>query len=158
MSFIRCFRHAPLAGLLCTIGLTAAQAEYAPEEIAEIIGEAAQVCRSKGGTPDSAPVLRSEDLNGDGRSDWIADFSRFKCEGAENPACNPNGCTLQLYLWTGEDWDLVFEDFVRAYKFSTSGTTRTMHVTNSGIPCNKPAEQTCLYNYRIGKDALTPVP
>lgn len=158
MSSIRFFRQALLAAVLCALGLTGAHAVSAPEEIAEIIGEAAQLCRSKGGTPDSAPVLRSEDLNGDGRNDWIADFSRFKCEGAENPACNPSGCTLQLYLWNGDDWDLVFEDFVRGYKFSTSGKTRTMHVTNSGIPCNKPAEQTCLYNYRIEKDALRPVP
>ena len=136
-----------------------AEAEDTPEDIAEIIAEAAQLCRNAGGKPDSAPILRSDDLNGDGHGDWIADFAKFKCEGAtSNPTCNPNGCTLQLYLWTGEGWDLVFEDFVKAYKFSTSGDTRTMHVTTSGIPCNKPAEQTCLYNYRIEKEAVTPVP
>ena len=137
--------------------LAPAHAEDAPEDIAEIIAEAADVCRKAGGTPDAAPILRSDDLNGDGHNDWIADFSKFKCVGADNPACNPNGCTLHIYLGTGDEWDLVFEDFVKAYKFSTSGDTRTMHVTTSGIPCNKEAAQTCQYNYRIEKDAIRPV-
>ena len=158
MTFVLRFLRALLACLLCAASLVTAHAEDTPEDIAEIIAEAAQLCRNAGGKPDAAPILRSDDLNSDGRSDWIADFAKFKCDGAANPTCNPNGCTLQLYLWTGEEWDLVFEDFVKAYKFSTSGKTRTMHVTTSGIPCNKPAEQTCLYNYRIEKEAVQPVP
>jgi len=157
LTFVLRLHRGLLACLLCTASLAPAQAEGAPEEIAEIIAEAAQICHASGGKPDTAPILRSDDLNGDGRSDWIADFAKFKCEGAANPACNPNGCTLQLYLRSGDDWDLVFEDFVKAYKFSTSGDTRTMHVTTSGVPCNKPAEETCQYNYRLEKDAVRPV-
>lgn len=137
--------------------LPAADAEPAPEEIAETIAEAAQVCRSQGGTPQTSAVLRSDDLNGDGRPDWIADFSKLACKKAANPACNPNGCLLQLYYWMGDDWDKVFEDFVKSYKFSSSGKKRTMHVSTSGVPCNKPAEQRCTYNYRLDEDAVTPV-
>ena len=146
-----------MACLACAACLAPAHAEDTPEDIAEIIAEAAKICRSSGGSPDTAPILRGDDLNGDGKNDWIVDFAKFKCEGAANPTCNPNGCTLQLYLGNGEGWDLVFEDFVKAYKFSSSGKTRTMHVTTSGVPCNKPAEQTCQYNYRIEKDAVRPV-
>jgi hypothetical protein len=157
LTFVLRFRHALLASLLCATSVAAAQAEDTPEDIAEIVTEAAQLCRNTGGKPDTAPILRSDDLNGDGHGDWIADFAKFKCDGAANPTCNPNGCMLQLYLWTGDGWDLVFEDFVKSYKFSTSGDTRTMHVTTSGIPCNKPAEETCRYNYRIEKDTVRPV-
>ncbi len=133
-------------------------AEDAPEDIAEIIAEAAQVCRTSGGKAETTAVLRSDDLNGDGRADWIADFSKLQCDGAPNPACNNAGCTLQLYYWDGDaGWDLVFEDFVKSYKFSSSGETRTMHVTTSGIPCNKPIEETCTYIYRLEKDAVVPV-
>lgn len=158
MSLVLRFRRALLASLLYAASSATAGAEDTPEDIAEIIAEAAQLCSNAGGKSDAAPVLRSDDLNGDGHADWIADFAKFECAGAANPACNPNGCTLQLYLWTGEGWDLVFEDFVKTYKFSNSGDTRTMHVTTSGIPCNKPAEQSCVYNYRIEKDTVTPVP
>ena len=151
------FRHALLALLLCAAWFAPAHAQGAPEEIAEIIGEAAELCRKKGGNPDTAPILKSDDLNNDGHNDWIVDFSRFQCAGAENPTCNPAGCTLQIYLGTGDEWDLVFEDFVKAYKFSKSGKTHTMHVTTWGIPCNKEASQTCKYNYRIETDAVRPV-
>jgi len=134
-----------------------ADAEPAPEEIAETIAEAAEVCRSQGGSPETAAVLRGDDLNGDGSPDWIADFSKLDCKKASNPACNPNGCLLQLYYWMGDDWDKVFEDFVKTYKFSSSGTKRTMHVTTSGVPCNKPETDRCTYNYRLDEDAITPV-
>ena len=144
--------------LIVSFGLDPAHGEETPEDIAELIAEAAQVCRAQGGRPDTAAILRSDDLNGDGSGDWIADFARLKCDGGANPACNKNGCMLHLYFWDGDaNWDLVFEDFVKSYKFSSSGTTRTMHVTTSGVPCNKPAEETCSYNYRLEKDAVSPV-
>ncbi len=148
------------AVLVVTCALAGGSTGYAeapPEEIAETIAEAAKICRSKGGTPETAAVLRGDDLSGDGRADWIADFSKLKCDKATNPACNPSGCLLQLYYRDGEDWDKVFEDFVKSYKFSSSGTTRTMHVITSGIPCNKPPEDRCSYNYRLDKEAVTPV-
>lgn len=147
--------RAALAAAL-VLGLGPAHAEAPPEEIAEIIAEAAQICRDVGGKPETAAVLRGDDLNGDGSADWIADFAKLKCDGADNPACNPSGCMLQLYYWSGDTWDLVFEDFVKGYKFSSSGGMRTMHVTTAGTPCNKAAEETCSYNYRLEKDALAP--
>lgn len=139
-------------------GLMPAHSEEQPSDIAEIIAEAAQVCRTQGGKAETAAILSGGDLNGDGNSDWIADFAKLKCEGAANPACNANGCMLHLYFWDGDAaWDLVFEDFVKSYKFSSSGDTTTMHVTTSGIPCNKPAEERCSYNYRLEKEAVVPV-
>lgn len=142
---------------LTLLGTTAVYAEEPPEEIAETIAEAAEVCRDQGGKPETAAILRGDDLNGDGGADWIADFGKLKCEGSENPACNPSGCLLKLYFWNGDGWDAVFEDFVKAYKFSSSGDTRTMHVTTAGTPCNKPQDETCAYNYRLEKDAVRPV-
>lgn len=146
-----------VAVMAASAALSPGRAEAPPDEIAETIAEAAKICRSQGGVPDTAAVLRGDDLNGDDSPDWIADYSKLVCKQAPNPACNPNGCLLQLYYWMGDDWDKVFEDFVIGYRFSKSGTSRTMHVTTSGIPCNKPAEDRCAYNYRLDKDALTPV-
>ena len=139
-------------------GLGSARAAEPPDKIAEVIADAAQACRAVNGKPDTGAILRTDDLNGDGGKDWIADFALLKCDGGANPVCGNAGCTLQLYFWDGDDtWDLVFEDFVQSYKFSTSGGTRTMHVTTSGLPCNKPAAETCTYTYRLEKDAVVPV-
>jgi len=154
-------RHFAFGAAFCVcltqLGATSARAEDPPEEIAETIAEAAEVCRAQGGKPETTAALRGDDLNADGRSDWIADYAKIECEGSNNPACNPNGCMLQLYFWNGDGWDKVFEDFVKGYKFSSSGDTRTMHVTTAGTPCNKPAGETCSYNYRLEKDAVSPV-
>ncbi|MGH6735146.1 MAG: hypothetical protein ACRECX_03590 [Methyloceanibacter sp.] len=153
----------PLSGISVVVcaaiaGLAPAHGEEPSEDIAETIAEAAQICRAVGGKPDTAAVLRGEDLNGDSHSDFTADFAKLNCDGAANPLCNENGCTLHLYFSDGEgSWDLVFEDFVKSYKFSSSGAARTMHVTTSGVPCNKPADETCAYNYRLDKDAVVPV-
>jgi hypothetical protein len=143
---------------IAALSLAPARAAEPPENIAEAVAEAAQACRAVGGSPDTDAVLSAQDLNGDGGDDWIADFAKLKCDGAKNFLCNDRGCTLHLYFWDGDAaWDLVFEDFVKAYKFSTSGNTHLMHVTTSGIPCNKPVEETCTYTYRLDKEAVVPV-
>lgn len=128
-----------------------------PDEMAETVAEAAERCRADGGTPDVAKVLQSDDLNGDGRPDWVADYSKLICKDGGNPACGVNGCLIQLYYWDGDDWDKVFEDFVQDHRFSTSGQSRLMHVKTYGVPCNRPAAETCSYTYKLEKDAITPV-
>ena len=102
-------------------------------------------------------MLKVEDLNGDGGEDWIADYSKLKCEGGINPLCSDGGCTLQIYLWDGEtQWDLLFEDLVQSYKFGKVGGKHMLYVTTPGTPCNKPVAETCKYEYRLDKDAIVP--
>ncbi|MEJ2518189.1 MAG: hypothetical protein P8Y82_09505 [Methyloceanibacter sp.] len=144
------------SGLLPSYAAAELMAEF-PDEMAETVAEAADRCRKTDGTPDVANVLQSDDLNGDGRPDWIADYGKLICKNGSNPACSENGCLLQIYYWSAGDWDKVFEDFVKSYKFSTSGKSRMMHVTTYGLPCNRPKEETCNYTYRLEEEALTPV-
>jgi hypothetical protein len=129
-----------------------------PDNVAEALAEAAQACRDTHGIPNTDAVLKVEDLNGDGGEDWIADYSKLKCEGGINPLCGSAGCTLQLYFWDGGTaWDVLFEDFVQSYRFAKNGGKRYLHVTTSGLPCNKPVAETCQYTYRLEKDAVVPV-
>jgi hypothetical protein len=32
-----------------------------------------------------------------------------------------------------------------------------MHLKTYGVPCNRPAAETCSYTYKLEKDAITPV-
>ena len=140
------------------LALVPAHAAEPPDNIAEAVAEAARACNDANGTPNTDAVLRVEDLNGDGGEDWIADYSKLKCEGGLNPLCGTAGCTLQIYFWDGETaWDVVFEDLVQSYKFGKSGGKPMLYVTTSGIPCNKPVSDTCKYTYRLEKDAVVPV-
>jgi hypothetical protein len=142
------------------LSCTAAPAKSAepPDNVVEAIKAAEQSCRDMDGTPDAEAVLTVDDLNGDGGEDWLADYSKLKCEGGINPLCGSAGCTLQIYLWDGEtSWDLLFEDIVQSYKFGKSGGKPMLYVTTSGLPCNKPASETCQWSYRLEKDAIVPV-
>jgi len=146
------------AALLAGVTFAKAEAAEPPDNIAEALTEAAQACKATDGKPNTDAVLRSEDVNGDGGEDWIADFSKMTCEGGINPLCSDAGCTLQIYFWDGETaWDIVFEDLVRSYKFGKSDGKRMLYVTTSGLPCNKPVTDTCTYTYRLDKDTVVPV-
>jgi hypothetical protein len=145
-------------GTAMSFALTPVQAADPPDNIAAAIAEAGQACRHMNGIPNTEAILKVEDLNGDGGEDWIADYAKLKCEGGVNPLCSSAGCTLQLYFWDGEaSWDVLFEDFVQSYKFGKSQGKNMLYVTTSGLPCNKPIDETCQYTYRLDKDAVVPV-
>jgi hypothetical protein len=127
-------RFCAIFGLAMCLALVAGHAAEPPDNIAEALDEAARACRDMNGVPNTDAVLKVEDLNGDG------------------------GCTLQLYVWDGATaWDLVFEDLVQSYKFGKNGGKRMLYVTTSGLPCNKPAAESCKWTYRLEKDAVVPV-
>ncbi len=143
--------------VLC-LGVGAARGAEPPDNVAQAIADASQSCKDEAGKPNADAVLSVQDLNGDGGEDWIADYKKFKCDGAPNPLCTASGCTLQIYFWDGETaWDLVYEDLVQSYKFDKSGGKPMMYVTTAGDPCNKPTADHCTYTYRLDKDAVTPV-
>jgi hypothetical protein len=140
------------------LALAASAAPAPPDNVAEAIAEAARACKDMDGTPNTDAILSTEDINGDGGEDWVADYAKLKCEGGINPLCSTAGCTLQIYFWDGStSWDVVFEDLVRSYKFATSNGKRMLYVTTSGLPCNKPVAETCKYTYRLEKDTVVPV-
>ncbi len=156
--FTASLRIAAFAAFALLAALSLAQAAVPPDNVEEALKEAAMACRQMEGVPDTEAILTVEDFNGDGGEDWLADYSKLKCEGAINPLCGSGGCTIQLYFWDGgTSWDLVFEDLVQSYKFGKKGGKRFLHVTTPGTPCNKPITETCKYNYRLENDAVVPV-
>jgi hypothetical protein len=145
-------------GVAACFALAPLHAAEAPDNVAEAITAAEQACRDMNGTPNADAVLTVDDLNGDGGEDWVADYSKLKCDGGINPLCGSGGCTLQIYLWDGAtSWDLLFEDLVQSYKFGKSGGKHMLYVVTSGLPCNKPESETCKWTYRLDKDAIVPV-
>jgi hypothetical protein len=149
---------ATLAALTLLASQALVRAAVPPDNIAEVVAEAAQACRDFNGEPNTDAVLSVDDFNGDGGEDWVVDFAKLKCEGGENPLCGSGGCTIQIYFWDGATgWDLVFEDLVQSYKFGKEGGKPMLYVTTPGTPCNKPVAETCKYTYRLEKDTVVPV-
>src|SRR5262249_41491303 len=69
------------------LGSSSAGAAEPPYNVAGAVAQAAQACKDMDGQPNTDAVLTVEDLNGDGGEDWIADYSKLKCEGGVNPLC-----------------------------------------------------------------------
>jgi hypothetical protein len=134
-----------------------AQAAEPPDNVADAVTEAAQTCKDDGGTPNTDAVLSVEDVNGDGGEDWIVDYAKLKCEGAVDPLCDSDGCTLQIFLWDGATaWNLAYEETVRSYKLTKNGGKRVLKVKLAGSACDRPNTQSCTHIYRLEPTAIVP--
>ncbi len=110
------------------------------------------------GKPNADAVLSTQDLNGDGGEDWIADYNKLKCDGIPNPLCTNGGCTLQIYFWDGETaWDLVFEDLVQELQIRQGRRQAHVVCDHVGRSLQQAHHETCNYTYRLDKDAIVPV-
>jgi hypothetical protein len=134
-----------------------AHAAEPPDNVEAEVNDAVQSCKDLEGTPNADAVLKVEDVNGDGGEDWIADYSKLKCDGGINQMCEDDGCTLQIFLWNGAAaWNLAFDETVKGYKFVKSGSKRLLRVVMAGSACDKPANATCRLTYRLYEDEIEP--
>ncbi len=144
-----------LAALLLGIGLAAAYAAEAPDNVQAEIAEAVQSCKDLDGKPNADNVLSIKDVNGDGGEDWIADYSKLSCQGGINQMCDDEGCVLQIYLWNGATaWNLAFDEAVKSYKFSKRHGQHLLQVVMAGPACDKPSSATCHLTYILNQDSV----
>lgn len=135
-----------------------AHAAEEPDNVAAVVKQAADDCRSMGGQPNSDAVLTVDDLNGDGGEDWIVDFSKFRCKGSPNPFCGSGGCSLQIFLWSsGSVWKSVFDDIVQKYRLIRVQQRRAIEITVGGEACSKSGTSTCRRILLFGRKDLVPV-
>jgi hypothetical protein len=134
-----------------------AQAAEPPDNVADAVTEAAQTCKDDGGTPNTDATLSVEDVNGDGGEDWIVDYAKLKCEGAVDPFCDSDGCSLQIFLWDGATaWNLAYEEIVQSFKFAKNGGKPVLKVKLAGSACGRPSTQSCARTYRLEPTAIVP--
>lgn len=147
-----------LFAVLTLLGGTAeGRSAEAPDNVLAAVDQAAQSCKDFGGTPNTDAVLSTKDINGDGGEDWIADYSKLKCQGGLNPMCGGDGCTLQIYLWNGGTaWNLAFEEQVESFKFVKSGSSHALRVVMAGDACDRPSSKSCNFVYQLQKTAIVP--
>lgn len=113
--------------LLLALIASAARAEDAkpfnpsdyPPGVQQALRYANEECTSQdGGEVSFAPdTVRRIDLTGDGRDDYIVDFSDTKCGDRETTYCGTGGCVMNI-LVTLPDGSVrkVFDGHVRSYK------------------------------------------
>ncbi|MBW7968680.1 hypothetical protein [Bradyrhizobium sp. BR 10289] len=144
--------------LLLVLFATAAHAEDAkpfspsdyPPGVQKAVRYANEECESQGGGAVSfAPdTVRRIDLTGDGRDDYIVDFSNTRCGERETTYCGTGGCVMTI-LVTLPDGEVrpVFDGYVRSYTIVAPpmkrGAARTIRFDLHGSFCGGFGAQAC---------------
>ena len=135
-----------------------ARAAMEPDVVAAEVREAAKTCRDMGGRPDTAAMLKVQDLDGDGGEDWIVDYAKMRCAGTSNPFCGSGGCGLTVYVWAGgANWTKVFDSVVQSWRFVSRGGQSTFHVSFGGSECGKSNAESCPRSFVFRAGTLTPL-
>jgi len=154
--------------LLLALFVSAARAEDAkpfhpsdyPPGVQKALRYANEECTSQdGGEVTFAPdTVRRIDLTGDGREDYIVDFSETKCGDRESTYCGTGGCVIKI-LVTLPDGGMreVFDGHVRSYKIMLPsvkrGTARSIRFDLHGSFCGGFGAQAC-----VKKQTITAAP
>jgi hypothetical protein len=131
-----------------------------PPGVQKALRYANEECDSQGGgTVAFAPdTVRRIDLTGDGRDDYIVDFSNTKCGDRETTYCGTGGCVLDI-LVTLPDGNVrpVFDGYVRSYTIVAPpmkrGAARSIRFDLHGSFCGGFGAQAC-----VKEKAITATP
>ena len=145
--------------LLLVLIASAARAEDArtfnpsdyPPDVRKALRYANEECTSQdGGEVSFAPdTVRRIDLTGDGRDDYIIDFSDTKCGDRETTYCGTGGCVMKI-LVTLPDGNSreVFDGYVRSYTIMAPpmkrGAARSIRFDLHGSYCGGFGAQACV--------------
>jgi hypothetical protein len=145
--------------LLLVLIASAARAEDArtfnpsdyPPDVQKALRYANEECTSQdGGEVSFAPdTVRRIDLTGDGRDDYIVDFSDTKCGDRETTYCGTGGCVMKI-LVTLPDGNSreVFDGYVRSYMIMAPpmkrGAARSIRFDLHGSFCGGFGAQACV--------------
>ena len=96
----RCDR--PQAAAPAPAPAAAASGASHPVQVAAWVDESIKTCREDGGQPVAGgDHVRSADIDGDGRPDYLIDDGKFQCRGATNRSCGSHGCSVEVFLSAG---------------------------------------------------------
>ena len=89
-------------------------------------------------------AVRSIDLTGDGRADYIVDFEHAECQRRENIFCGTGGCDLAIVVaLPGGKFRQVFRQHVLRYTIEDGEGARTIRFDLHGVYCGKTGPEPC---------------
>jgi hypothetical protein len=167
-------QHGIVHAVACAIALsmmypapaTVAQ-EQLPAAVAADLKGIADVCREAGGKPITTSAVKSADLDGDGKADFVLDTGSVGCEGAESIyGDREKGVTV--YVGDGAGGAVAaFSDMVFGVRIEGSGAAAKVWLTTSGAACGKPpapefasesfCERSLLWDAKARKFGYAPV-
>ena len=120
-------------------------AESTPEgQLPSIVQSAIKKTRHgcKTSSPSYAFVVEN-DVNGDGRKDYILDYEKFQCDGKQS-FCGSAGCTRQVFVSRNDTYLQVLNETVLALEFEIVKGKPAMLVYHRGTACGKDYSNECI--------------
>ena len=122
-----------------------------PPGVQQALRYANEECTSQDGgeVTFASGTVRRIDLTGDGRDDYIVDFSETKCGDRETTYCGTGGCVMNI-LVTLPDGSMrkVFDGYVRSYTIMAPpvkrGAARSIRFDLHGSFCGGFGAQACV--------------
>ena len=140
------------AALLAAVPAAALDEKTLPREIRAAFDKFRRDCVKAGGKEVSfkEDAVRTIDLNGDGRPDYIVDFDDSKCDAFEPLYCGTGGCQLAIYIARPNGrYAAIFGDVVRAYEILPGEGVRSIRFDLHGGFCGKHGPDECEKTVRI---------
>ena len=125
-----------------------------PSEIRKSFDAAIEECREAddGKVTFASDTVRSVDLTGDGRPDFLVSLHNAKCSTLESFFCGTGGCPLDIYVALPDgSYRSVFSNQVRGYKIlpAQGKGARTIRFDMHGGYCGTYGAAECYKQQRI---------
>jgi hypothetical protein len=127
-------------------------ADAYPAGVQKILQSARDECKAEGGgeAQFAADTVRTLDLTGAGRNDFIIDLRNAECPGRKGAYCGTGGCELSIVVMLPVGTTrLVFEQQVRDYEILCGSGARNIRFTLHGGYCGGHGNPSCIKNHRI---------
>jgi hypothetical protein len=124
-----------------------------PKEIAAALDRENKECLEQGegtGAKFGPSIVRTIDLNGDGRLDYIVDLKDTKCDGFESYFCGTGGCGVEIFIaQRNGSYRSIFSNRVRGYAIVPGRGARKIKFDLHGGYCGKAGAYECVKTRRI---------
>jgi hypothetical protein len=133
-------------GCVLLIGTALAAAAQEPAGAKLALDVARQECRAKRGLRLTVEpeAIRSIDLTGDGRTDYIVTYDHVTCERRPEIFCGTGGCPLVIVVaLPGGRFREVFRQQVLRYEIEPGDGARTIRLHLHGTYCGKTGPEPC---------------
>lgn len=125
------------------VGAGALAQQAVPAEIARVRAEIRDIC---GGRATFRPGFqRTVDFNGDGRPDYLLDYSQSECVGgmSTNAFCGSAGCTLDILISSGGGYRQVYGSNVQGWSLARAGGRTVLVLSLHGSACGRSGHMGC---------------
>lgn len=108
-----------------------------PAPVAGALAELEKTCTEAGGRPSTTVAVKTTDLDGDGRADFILDASSISCQGAA-AAFGDRDKPVQVFLSDGAGGArLAYSDTAYSVKLEGQGPAARVWLLLAGEECGK---------------------